>query len=119
LDEEILGLVSAVYDAAADPTAWAGTLNRLADALSSATTSIILYDRGVTTGNLAVSIRLDPAELRRYNQHYAALDAWGSRGGHLLAPGKVIYGEEICTRSVVQNSEFYADFLRPNGNLLY
>jgi DNA-binding CsgD family transcriptional regulator len=119
LDAHIPGLVSAVYDAAGDPTAWAGTLDKLADALSSATTSVILYDSDANNGNLAVSIRLDPAEQRRYNQHYAALDSWGVHGGHLLAPGKVIHGEEICTPQTVRHSEFYADFLRPNGNLLH
>lgn len=119
MNADISGIIASIYDAVGDTSEWAGTLNKLADTLSSETTSIILYDSDVTKGRLAVSIRLDPGEQRRYDEHYAALDVWGVHGGHLLSSGRVLIGEEMCARRVVQSFEFYADFLRANGNLMH
>jgi DNA-binding CsgD family transcriptional regulator len=72
------------------------------------TTAILPFPSGWILPNSAVTTSTTPRSI-----------PGGVHGGHLLAPGKVIYGESICTSHVVQRSEFYADFLRPNGNLLH
>jgi DNA-binding CsgD family transcriptional regulator/PAS domain-containing protein len=112
MEQQLLGLIAAVYDAAGDSKQWAGLLSRLANALSSTTISLILYNADERFGNLAVSVGLDPAEQRRYDEYYVGLDPWGVHGAHLLGRGKVLYGEAMCPPRVVKRSEFYADFLR-------
>jgi DNA-binding CsgD family transcriptional regulator/PAS domain-containing protein len=112
MEQQLLGLIAAVYDAAGDSKQWAGMLSRLSEALSGRTTSLILYNTNEQFGNLAVSVGLDPAEQRRYKEYYVGLDPWGVHGGHLLGSGKVLYGEAMCPPRVVTRSEFYTDFLR-------
>lgn len=113
-DEQcVLDLVALIYDAAGDPALWPVFLDRFADAVQGTTTSLIFYDATRQAGGLTASARSDPIDQRKYNEYYVGVDCWGIHGGHLLAPGKVLAGQQLCPDRVLEQSEFYADFLRP------
>jgi DNA-binding CsgD family transcriptional regulator len=72
-----------------------------------------LYNADKRIGSVMASARLDPADMHKYNEHYAGIDCWGTHGRNLIAPGAVFLGQQLCPDGVLERSEFYADFLRP------
>ena len=112
-DGAVLELIGLVYDAAADAVLWPKFLERFADSVRGTGTTLLLYDPDHHAGNIAASVRMDPAYVRRYNDYYVKLDAWGRNSAHRLTPGSVLLGEQLCTPAALAATEFYADFLRP------
>ena len=109
----VLELVGLIYDAAADAALWPRFLERFADSVRGTLTTLLLYDPDHHAGNIAAAVRIDPADVRRYNDHYVKLDVWGRHSAHRLTPGCVLLGEQLCAPATVAATEFYADFLRP------
>src|SRR5579859_1549636 len=108
----ILSLVGHIYDAAGNAELWPAFLERFADAVESASTQIFLYDVERHGGNLAAAARLDPEHRRRYNEYFIRVDCFGIHGQKLITSGNVATGQMMCPDSILENSEFYNDFLR-------
>ena len=108
----ILSLVGHIYDAAGNAELWPTFLERFADAVESASTQIFLYDVERHGGNLAAAARLDPEHRRRYNEYFIRVDCFGIHGQKLITSGNVATGQMMCPDSILENSEFYNDFLR-------
>jgi len=74
---------------------------------------MFLYDVKDHDGNVAATVRLDPEDLRKYGEHYIQVDQWGIQGARLISTGNVVTGQMLCPDRVLEQSEFYNDFLRP------
>ncbi|MDB6043090.1 MAG: putative Transcriptional regulator, LuxR family protein [Gammaproteobacteria bacterium] len=109
----VLDLIAMIYAAAADPALWPVFLERFAEDVSGSTTSLFAYSAEKRSGSVMASARFDPADAHKYNEYYAGIDCWGTHGGHLITPGAVFLGQQLCPDGVLERSEFYADFLRP------
>jgi DNA-binding CsgD family transcriptional regulator len=111
-EEITLNLIALIYDAAGDPSKWPIFLERFADALGGTVTTLLIYDTKFQYGNIAATVRIDPANQTKYNQQYAKLDVWGAHGKPLLTHGSVRTGQELCPDELLTKSEFYNDFLK-------
>jgi DNA-binding CsgD family transcriptional regulator len=109
----VLDLVGLIYESASEPSVWPKFLERYSDAVRCTATSLLLYDTDRRAGNIAAAVGFDPVDLRRYNDYYVGVDAWGAHAGQRIVAGAVLPGESLCPSCVLERSEFYADFLRP------
>jgi len=50
---------------------------------------------------------------RDYESYYAARNVWVQHGAHILKPGAILTGEQMCPDEILLRSEFYLGFLRP------
>lgn len=112
-EEKLLRLIKRAYAAAGDISLWSGFLEDFADSVNGTFTSLILYDPTALEGNLSASARVDPSDQKKYNDHFGAIDQFGIHGAHLLEPGRVIPGQQLCPDAILDKSEFCADYLDP------
>ena len=54
-----------------------------------------------------------PPGMRDYESYFATRNVWVQHGAHLLKPGAILTGEQMCPDGILLRSEFYLDFLRP------
>jgi DNA-binding CsgD family transcriptional regulator len=108
----VLELIGRIYDAAGDAGLWPAFLERLADIVDGTTTQLFLYDHEHRSGHMSAAVRSDPTFQQRYNDYYISIDAYATHGGHLIGPGKVFLGQQMCPDGLLASSEFYNDFMR-------
>lgn len=112
-EETTLSLIGLIYDAAGDPSKWPIFLESFADALRGTVTTLLMYDTRIRDGNIAATVRINPEDQAKYNQHYAKVDVWATHGKPLLTQGSVRSGQELCPDDLLIKSEFYNEFLKP------
>lgn len=110
-----LELIGAIYDAAVSPSAWKTFLDKFAESMHGECTSLLWYDFRSLSGGISFSARVDPEHIKRYDEYYAGIDVWaeGCKKKKILVPQRVFLGQEFCSSRELEQSEFYADFLRP------
>lgn len=108
-------LVAGAYSAGAEPALWPRFLGRLAAVVCADSCTLQLHDLEQRSGSIAISSGLEPSILRAYEAHYAALNPWVSRGRSRMSPGAVLTSEMALSTSELEATEYYTDFLRPQG----
>lgn len=108
-------LVGAIYEAATDSSAWTDVLARLAEATRSRMAGLMLHDTGTAEGSLEIHWGIDPADLDRYNHHYAAINPVVHRAHQRgwTRPGFVRLSHEILLDDELRSTEYFSDFLQP------
>jgi DNA-binding CsgD family transcriptional regulator/PAS domain-containing protein len=108
-------LIAALYDAVSDQSLWPVFLHDLALATHSSQSAILFHD--LNHGEHAVSLAwgVEDAAMRDYQQHFGTCDLWLQKGAPLAYTGWLATGEEVCPFEEFSRSEFYSDYLRPNG----
>jgi len=109
--EQLLGLI---YDAAEEPEVWPTFLERLAVSLNGTAPLLTLADRGTDAASLFVERDCDPSWRRAYDAHFIRHDCRRTCIQRLSA-GSVFRGADLLPDAVLLRSEFYSDFLRPQG----
>ena len=107
-------LVALIYLATTDREHWSTVIERIARRLGASRGAVHVHARpGDTEPATTVGAwgRSAPG-LHDYASHYAARNIWLQHGGHLLKPGAILTGEDMCPDEVLLRSEFYLDFLR-------
>ncbi len=105
-------LIARIYDAAVEAETWEGVIAEIRDALRCRSFALFFQKDGVAHFNAAAS--LDRAVERAFEERYAAINPWAR--GFLTKPvGEVVLGQDILSVAALERTEFYADFLRPNG----
>ena len=112
-DGHVLDLVAMIYAAAADPALWPAFLEHFAAAVSGSATSLFLYSADNQIVGVMASARFDPADMHKYTEHYVGIDCWDQHGRKLIAPGAVLFGQQLCPDGVLERSELRAGRLRP------
>lgn len=111
-DKTYLSVVEGIYDAAVDPSRWGDALNTLARPMSGRA-SLVMHDPFIAAGNVAFSSDWDLDSIARYNAYYASRNVWMARIASRPV-GKAVPAEFFLSRSKLQKTEWYNDFLRPN-----
>ena len=113
-DNTFLSILESIYDAAADPSLWSVALGKLAapsrgkafmavrDPMMPATTWPTLY------------AGMEQGWLDAYYKHYASRVAWMARIPK-RPPGLATPSDNVISRSDLMKTEWYNDFLRPQG----
>lgn len=113
--EELDELVALIYIATTDHERWGTVIERIGRKLGAHLAAVHVHARpGDTDPATTVGAwgRPAPPGLRDYESHYAARNVWLQHGGHLLKPGAILTGEQMCPDEVLLRSEFYLNFLR-------
>lgn len=106
--------VDLVYRATTDPDVWTEVLGLIGEGIQGRPVAIHVHAvnlaEATTIGTWSVP---GPLSLKHYAEYYVSRNVWLLRGAHLLKPGAVLLGQEMCPEDELLRSEYYNDFLRP------
>ena len=106
-------LVRLIYEAVDDPLVWDAFLTKFAGAVHAETAGLVTEDKAGQWGRSLATIGMDPAARKSYEKYFIFRDPWQGRRKRLA--GNVETGEQLfCNRELIK-TEFYNDFLKPNG----
>jgi DNA-binding CsgD family transcriptional regulator len=106
-------LVRLIYEAVDDPLVWDPFLTKFAEAVRAETAGLCTEDRAGRWGRNVATIGMDPAALKSYEEYFFSLDPW--QGRRQVFAGNVETGEQLLSNRELVKTEFYTDFLKPNG----
>jgi DNA-binding CsgD family transcriptional regulator len=107
-------LVDLVYASLVDESAWSRFVGEIRQCLPDGKATLFYHDEGSGTGVFAVTDGFDEDWLRRYNNYYCTTNPWMEK----VAARPVGLGaraENTVAAEDLRRTEFYADFLRPQG----
>jgi DNA-binding CsgD family transcriptional regulator len=114
-------LVALIYLATTDHEHWSTVIERIARRLGASRAAVHVHARpGDTEPATTVGAwgRSAPG-LHDYASHYAARNIWLEHGSHLLKPGAILTGEDMCPdevhRSSTSTSCGYSTFATPSA----
>ena len=111
----VLDLVGSIYDCVNDQCLWPNFLDQFAHAVRAQIGTLYIHDLRTQYGSSEISTGMDPAYERAYRTYYAAKNVYLTQGKLLLVAGNVTTSEELCPDEKVLPSEFYNDWVRPQG----
>lgn len=112
---ELEEVVAQIYRATTEPELWNAVIERIGCRLGATLAAVHVHaaagevEPATTLGGWG---RRKPG-LREYESYYASRNVWVVHGAHLLKPGAILTGEEMCPDEILLRSEFYLEFLRP------
>ena len=108
-------LIKSGCRAAFDDSLWPGFLERLADVLRGSNSALLVCNVSTGRNYTVACVRTDPELLRLYNQHYHARNPW-IQPGCLELPTRIVgVGEMYCPEAELTKTDFYNEWLRPQG----
>jgi DNA-binding CsgD family transcriptional regulator len=114
IHEQVLDVVEHIYDAAADPGQWPAVLDRICATYPASQAVMVSHDAAIRDGSIFYSARWPAEFTNAYNDYYASRNPWVPnilrRPVGLAAPM-----EFMVPRTELLKTEFYNDFLRPQG----
>jgi DNA-binding CsgD family transcriptional regulator len=111
-EEFVHALVAQAYAGAGNADEWIPFLARLRDSLHGIAAGFHAHDSARGAGAVQVNLGGDPEYVRRYEEHYAALNPWIRREGLAVHAGDVVVGE---ARRDLVGSAYYEEFWAPQG----
>ncbi len=114
LASKTLALVGSLYDAAADPDSWPVFLDALGGCMRGIAPAVILTDRATDATRFTAVAGADPAWTQAYEAYYRFRDLRRPRIA-ALPQGATFIGSALLPDRDLLASEFYNDFLRPQG----
>jgi DNA-binding CsgD family transcriptional regulator len=108
-------LIDHAYRAAFEEELWPVFLEKFSEALGGRNTALLLHNLGSGRNRALACVRTDPDLLRLYNEHYYAYNPWTRKGCEELPARIVGVGEIYCTERELERTEFYNEWLRPQG----
>src|SRR5262249_21907259 len=114
LSETTLPIVELLYDAVDGDGGWPVFLDALARELRGVVPGLYIQDRGTDSMLFGAVSGMDPEWAGAYDAYYKTCDL---RRGRIqaLPPGGVFRGSALIDDRKLLRSEFYNDFLRPQG----
>jgi DNA-binding CsgD family transcriptional regulator/PAS domain-containing protein len=109
-----LGLVERLYGAVADPAAWPIFLQALGDAVGGVAPAVYVTDVSTDRDVFHAACGGDPAWGKKYETYFKLHDPRRARIKGLAA-GTAFVGSALLPDRDLVRSEFYNDFLRPQG----
>jgi DNA-binding CsgD family transcriptional regulator len=106
-------LVRLIYEAVDDPLVWDPFLTKFAEAVQTETAGLCTEDKAGQWGRNLATIGIDPAARKSYEEYFFSRDPW--QGRRKLFAGNVETGEQLFSNRELVRTEFYNDFLKPNG----
>lgn len=115
VDRVALEIVESIYDAATDPSLWPAALGRLA-APSRGQAFLAFRDKRLPAERWPVHFAgMAPEWVDAFHRHYASRVPWVVSRFPRRAPGTAVPSEAVIRRPDLVKTEFYSDFLRPQG----
>lgn len=115
VDRAFIEIVESIYEAATDPSLWPAALGKLA-APSRGQTFMSVRDLALPPEKWPVLfVGMEQQWLDAYHRHYASRVPWMVSRVPRRAPGAATPSEAVIRRQDLLKTEFYSDFLRPQG----
>jgi DNA-binding CsgD family transcriptional regulator len=114
LSETALPLVERLYDAVGEDSGWPIFLDALARELEGVVPGLYINERATDVMLFGAVSGMDPEWARAYDEHYKTCDLRRPQIKALPA-GSVFVGNALIDDRDLRRSEFYNDFLRPQG----
>jgi DNA-binding CsgD family transcriptional regulator len=108
-------LLDALYDAAVDSSRWVDFLHQLTRAARCDSAALVVHDFDNVSSSVGQQFGLSSSGTHLYAQHYYKLDVWTARARESRTPVLTATSEQLCPWSEFRRTEYYNDFLRPNG----
>lgn len=110
-------LTGLIYSAALEPERWQDVLDHLHQETGGAKTHVFGYDfdLGMDLGFCAAGY--DEAYLASYAEHYCHINPW-AHGWISGTAGVTTHVEEMCPRDTLIKTEFYADWVKPQEDVI-
>ncbi len=108
-------LIRLAHASASDPAQLQALLEAYTTAVGAQGSGLVVQDLKNRRGSVSESWGFDPAWEQKYAEHYAATNIWIQRMAPLLQPGRVLSSEAVIGDHELIRTEFYNDFLRPQG----
>jgi DNA-binding CsgD family transcriptional regulator len=106
-----LAVIDAIYAAVADSTRWDQVIAAINDMVGDSVTSLLRTTPH--SGDVFIATTLDPAFARAYAEYYAPLNPWTAHAAG--AHGVLQVNDDGLAALDVERTEFYADWMRPQG----
>ena len=110
----ILELIEQIYAAAVDCTLWSGVLETLMQATNSSSGVIYAFNPQSGNSRILTDDHLHMKSMEAYCQYYATIDPWHA---YMISrpAGEVFYSQQAAPDTEFEKTEFYNDFLKPQG----
>lgn len=109
-------LVALFYRGTTDPSSWNEAMKIVAEGLHATAAAIHVHGQSISPATTIGAWGIPrKGSLKDYERYYADHNIWLMKGAHLLTPGAILTGDDMCTDEVFLRSEYYNDFLRPNN----
>jgi DNA-binding CsgD family transcriptional regulator len=115
-EQSTLDLINRIYVAADDQSMWPDFLEHLAGTLRCAATNLFVQDLRNPSGTASATFNTDPTFQHSYTAHYGKVNIFLIRGQSLLKPGKVWFSDELCPDMESHRTEFFNDWVLPQGH---
>lgn len=113
-DRRILKLIDQIYDASLDSRRWAGVIETLSPIFGCVGGALLQRSQDSAEMDFIEFGGLDPTTCAAYQQHYAARSVWMPSA--FRGTGELVIGHELAPdKHRFERSEFYNDWLRPQG----
>jgi DNA-binding CsgD family transcriptional regulator len=109
-----LSCLDQIYTAALDRTRWPVFLDTLRHLFDCDSSVIFLQDMRSAEVGFLQNVGQEPAALVAYRDHFSKLNLWLDKTRD-LPPGSLAHSAEILDDAVYRRSEFYNDWLKPQG----
>jgi len=113
---ELDDVVASIYQATTDQDRWNSIVETIGRRIGATLAAVHVHahagdvEPATTIGAWG---KKPPVGLRDYESYYATRNVWLQHGGHLLKPGAILTGRQMCPDDVLLRSEYYLEFLRP------
>ena len=106
-------LVRLIYEAANDLLLWDAFLAKFAESVHTETAGLFTQDKAGQWARSTAAVGVDPTSRKSYEEYFVSRNPWLPR--RKVFAGTVETGEQILSNSELMKTEFYNDFLKPNG----
>jgi DNA-binding CsgD family transcriptional regulator len=107
--------VEAIYAAVEAPEHWPTVLEKIADLVEGENVVLFASYADSIAADIQAFARSDGSLWERYRERFAAVNVWTERCDKLYPAGAVRYSHRAIATAELEKTEFYNDFLRPNG----
>jgi DNA-binding CsgD family transcriptional regulator len=110
--------VGSIYEAGMDPARWTHVLETMKERMGCAVGMLWTHDFSTNSiylpnAQLSCMVGLDAAGVERFKSYYYGRNVWVPRSKSVPEGGTVL-SSQLYPESMLQRTEFYTDWLRPN-----
>lgn len=114
--EEFSQVTALLFAAAVDPARWPDFMHALSRISGGVSTQMFGHDLSTGQACGLAHSHYDDAYVRTYLDYYTALNPWAPAYAQ-VKPGLAFSTEAICPRAELERTEFYHDWIRPQGDI--
>ena len=109
--DSVSTLVGLIYEAAQQPSAWEAFVEQLTTTTRATQSALIINDAREHSYNVEAVAGIAPETRSNYQDRYAAIDEWITRGRHFFRPGYTATSQMLRADEDLVKTEFFNDYL--------